>query len=176
MASSSSSMSAKVSSTHLECTLSDSDIFTPAFVQSDIEHGLFEDIYPITKLDDNEPVEFNIDNSTDKFLDLVNSTLNISCKIVKGNGTNLQDTDAAVTFINYPISSLFSQVDVSLGGNVISSSTNTYSYRAFIETMLNYGKEAKKSHLTMGLFEKDTSSHMDENNHGEAGQNRGLKT
>ena len=31
-------MSIEKNSSHLECTLSDSDLFTPAFVQGDIEH------------------------------------------------------------------------------------------------------------------------------------------
>ena len=58
------------------------------------------------------------------------------------------------------MSSLFSQVGILLGGKVISSSTNTYHYRAYIETLLNYSKEAKK--LGMGLFYKDTTGHFDE--------------
>ncbi|XP_057299246.1 uncharacterized protein F54H12.2-like [Hydractinia symbiolongicarpus] len=164
---------AKTNSSHLECTLSDTDVFTPAFVQSDIEHGCFEDIFPITNLDDNGPVEFSIDNATNKFLHLVSSTLNVKCRVTKADGTNLTATDGAVALINYPISSLFSQVDVSIGGSIISSSTNTYSYRAFIETLLNYGEEAKKSQLTMGLFAKDTSGHMDASD-AAAGDNAGL--
>ena len=58
---------------HIECAISDTDLFTPAFVQSDIESGTFEEVYPITKLEDNGPVEFVIKNSTDKFIDIVNT-------------------------------------------------------------------------------------------------------
>ena len=49
-----------------------------------------------------------------------------------------------------------------MGGKVISSSTNTYPYRAHIETLLNYSKEAKNMQLGMGLFYKDTTGHFDE--------------
>ena len=146
---------------HLECTLSDTDIFTPAFVQTDIEHGTYEDVFPLSKLDDNGPIEFLMENATQKFLDLVNTYLSISCKVVKGDGTDLAATDK-VTLINYPIASLFSQVDINLGGTVISSSANTYAYRAFLETLINHGKEAKGTQLTMGLYSKDTAGHMDE--------------
>ena len=38
---------------HIECFISDADLFTLAFVQSDIQSGRYEDIYPITKLEDN---------------------------------------------------------------------------------------------------------------------------
>jgi hypothetical protein len=46
-------------------------------------------------------------------------------------------------------------VDVSLNGTLITSSTNTYAYRAYIETLLNYGSDAKSSQLTSALFYKD---------------------
>ena len=89
-------------------------------MQSDIESGRYEDIYPITKLEDNGPIEFGIDNASDKFLDLNNSFLKVKCKTTKANGQNLADADK-VSVINYPVSSLFSQVDILLGGKVISS-------------------------------------------------------
>ena len=109
---------------HIECSVLDIDLFTPAFVQSDIESGRYEDIYPIIKLEDNGPVEFVIDNASDKFLDLNNSFLKVKCKITKANGQNLADADK-VSVINYLVSFLFSQVDILLGGKAISSSTNT---------------------------------------------------
>ena len=65
---------------HIECSVSDTDLFTPAFVQSDIESGRYEDIYPITKLEGNGPIEFVIDNASDKFLDLNNSFSKVKCK------------------------------------------------------------------------------------------------
>ena len=100
--------------------ISDTDLFTPAFVQSDLESRRCEEIYPITKLEDNGPVEFVIHNASDKFLDLNNSFLKGKCKITKANGQNLAEADKVIV-INYPVSSLFSQVDIFLGGKVISS-------------------------------------------------------
>ena len=58
--------------------------------------------------------------------------------------------------------------------------TGTYSYRAYLETLLNYGPAAKKSQLTAALFYKDTAGKMDTadptlaaNN---ANTNQGLRT
>ena len=132
----------KNNTSHLECTLSDSDLFTPAFVRSDIEHGYFEDIFPITKLVDSGPIEFLLENATDKFLDLANTYLKLKLKIVKGDGSDTAEIDNVMP-INYILSSLFSQVDINLGGRVVSMSTNTYSYRSISETLLNFGSEAK---------------------------------
>ena len=96
---------------------------------------------------------------SDKFLDLNNLFVKVKCKITKANGQNLADK---VSVINYPMSSSFSQVDILLGGKVVSSSTNTYPYKAYIKTLLNYSKEAKNKQLGMGLFCKDAVGHFDE--------------
>ena len=49
---------------HIQCSISDTDLFTPAFVQSDIETGRREDTYPITKLKDIGLIEFANDNAS----------------------------------------------------------------------------------------------------------------
>ena len=67
-----------------------------------------------------------------------------------------------VSFVNYPIASLFNQVDVILGGKLISSATNTYAHNSILEMLLNYDKEAAESHLGCGLFCKDTDGQMEE--------------
>ena len=74
---------------HQECALSDTDVFTPAFVQTDIRQGVYEDVYPISKLNDNGPVEFVVENASEMFLDLANTYFKFSLKIVKADGTNL---------------------------------------------------------------------------------------
>ncbi|XP_066926649.1 uncharacterized protein F54H12.2-like [Clytia hemisphaerica] len=158
---------------HIECALSDTDLFTPAFVQSDIQSGTFEEIYPITKLEDNGPLEFSIKNATDMFIDFANTYLRIKVRLLKGDGTLHAVTDKA-SFVNYPIASLFSQLDVYLGGTLVSSSNNTYAYRSIIETLLNYGPDAKESQFEMGLFSKDTAGELDETD--PAKDNEGLKT
>ena len=87
------------------------------------------------------PIEFLIENPTDHFLDL--SYLNIKFKVVDSNDSNLA-ADAKTGLVNYPIVSLFQQVDVLLNGNLISSFTNVYAYRAMLEVLLGYHQGAKK--------------------------------
>jgi len=38
---------------------------------------------------------------------------------------------------------MFNQVDVTLQGNTVVSTTNHYGYKAYIQTLLKYGYEAK---------------------------------
>lgn len=68
---------------------------------------------------------------------------------------------AIVAPSNLFLHSVFSQVDVMLGGRKITSSVTTYPYRAMFETLLNYGTDAKESHLATSLFYTDTPGRMD---------------
>ena len=50
----------------------------------------------------------------------------------------------------------FSQVDVSLNDRYISDSSNTYPYKAYLETLLNNGYDSKTSQLTAEMLFKDS--------------------
>ncbi|XP_066916396.1 uncharacterized protein F54H12.2-like [Clytia hemisphaerica] len=108
---------------------------------------------------------------TKNFLDLSNSYVRAKVQILNGDGTNI-GVDDDVTSVNYTIGTLFRQLDVMLNGSIISDSTNTYAYRAYMETLLNYGEEAKKTSLSMGLYTKDEAKKLDELK--TANGNRGL--
>jgi len=68
----------------------------------------------------------------------------------------------------------FSQVDISLNGTQVTTSTNTYPYRAMIEQLLSYSDDSKMSQLTSSLFYKDQAGRMDVVDFGEAALNTGL--
>ena len=89
--------------------------------------------------------------------------LQVQVKIIKDDGSNLEDTDQ-IGPVNLFLQSMFSQVDVSLNGRLVSHSSSTYGYRALLETLLNYGKDATESQLTSSLFYKDTAGKMDVTN------------
>lgn len=75
--------------------------------------------------------------------------------------------------VDYPIASLFSQVDVMLGDQLISQSSRTYPYRAAFECLLNHGKNTLETQFSSGLFYEDTAEHMDATD--TEGCNKGLK-
>ena len=79
----------------------------------------------------------------------------------KADGSKL-DGAIKVGFANYSIASLFNQVDVILGGKLISSATNTCARHSISEVLLNYDKEAAESQLGCGLSCKDTAGQMKE--------------
>ena len=86
--------------------------------------------------------------------------LYVKARITRADGTNLA-VDSSIGPSNLFLHSLFSQVDVSLNGTLITASTNTYAYRAMMETLLSYGEDAYRTQLTSGLFYKDRAGRMD---------------
>ncbi|KAI0214472.1 hypothetical protein LSAT2_000437 [Lamellibrachia satsuma] len=114
----------------------------------------------MASLDSGGPIEFLIPGSGDDYLDLANTMLHVQVKVTRANGDDLDLADP-VGPVNNWLHSLFSQVDVYLNGTLVTPSTNTYAYRAYIETLLSYGTDAKVTQLTGQLWHKDTATHMD---------------
>ncbi|XP_073421059.1 uncharacterized protein F54H12.2-like [Dendrobates tinctorius] len=144
----------------VECMKSELDIFQIPPMQVSVEKSIFIDVQPIAALADNAPLEFFISGSGEYYYDLNNTLLYISCRVVKQDNSAIAD-GARVALINYPLATLFNQVDVTLGDRLISQSDNLYSYRACIEALLNYSAQTLASQFTSGLFYNDTAGHHD---------------
>jgi hypothetical protein len=146
-----------------ECAKSELDLFSLPSTQTSIESGIYVEYHPISNITGGAPIEFDVTATGDDYLDLANSFLCVRAKITRINGDDLDAADTVGPVNNF-LHSLFSQVDVSLNGTLITSSMNTYAYRAYIETLLSYGVDAKTSQLTSALFYKDEAGKMDKPN------------
>ena len=146
-----------------ECAKSELDLFSVPATQTSIDNGTLVEYHPISSLADGAPIEFEVSSSGDDYIDFANSYLYVRAKIIRATGANM-DANDTVGPVNNFLHSLFSQVDVSLNGTLITNSTNTYAYRSYLETLLSYGESAKKSHLTSCLFYKDEAGKMDATN------------
>ncbi|KAK7087759.1 uncharacterized protein F54H12.2-like [Littorina saxatilis] len=147
------------------------DLFSVPPTQTAVQEGMFVENHPLATLAPGAPIEFTISGATSEYLDLSNTYLHVRAKITKADGTNL-DADSPVAPVNYWLHSLFSQVDISLNDTLVTNSENTYPYRAYLEATLNYGREAKKSHLTSAMYYRDSANHLDDT---EGDANWGLK-
>ena len=143
-----------------ECLKSELDIFRVPMTQTSIEQSYYVEVPPLTALNQTSPVEFHVAGCTDYYMDLNNSYLFIRAKITKADGSNLTANDS-VGFVNYAASSIFSQLDVTLGDRIISHSSNSYPYRCIIECLTNYNREALDIQFGNALFSMDTAGHMD---------------
>ncbi|GBM14486.1 Uncharacterized protein F54H12.2 [Araneus ventricosus] len=150
---------------------SELDLFLTPPTQTAIEKGQWLEYHPIANIRDGNPIEFSISGSGEDYIDLSATQLYVKVKILKDNA-KLAETDK-VAPVNLLLHSLFSQVDVSLNDRLISASSNLYPFRSYIESLLNYGSDYKKSFLTSEGFHKDTPGSLDVTD--PAGDNEGLK-
>lgn len=153
------------------CTKSELDLFLVPGTQTSIEKGIWQDYYPIASLDGTGPVEFVVPGTTEEYVDLAHTQLYLRVKVIKPDGSAPAETDVPGP-VNLFMQTLFNQVDVFLNDKQVTSASNTYPYRAYLENLLSYGTDAKKSYLTSQLYVKDTPGHID----GTAAENEGLQS
>lgn len=141
------------------CLKSELDLFTSQPIQLAIEDSCFVEIHPVATLGDKSPIEFYVSWSGEYYLDLAYTILNLKVKILKKNGSNLEDTDH-VAPVCYFLNTMFAECSISLNGKQITSQTN-HAYRSYLESLLFYSKSAHDSLLGSAFFYKDSKSHHD---------------
>ena len=127
--------------------------------QVSLEKGLWIDHQPVSSVSDGGPITF-LCPATEDYVDLSKTILVVRTKVTKANRNHLAQ-DEHVGIVNNFLHSLFKQVDVFLKEKQVTQATGTYAYRAYLETLLNYGPAAKESQLTAAMFYKDTAGKMD---------------
>lgn len=140
-----------------ECMKSELDLFTIPPTQTSIEASQWVHYKPVSSLTDDGPLEFVVPGHGEEYIDLAHTMIVLNVKIT-ASAAAAQDRVAPV---NNFLHSLFNQVDVYFNQKLVAPPNNAYPYRAYIETLLNYGPAAKKSHLTTALWYADTPGAFD---------------
>ena len=109
------------------------------------------------------PLTFNIEPNPTRYIDLKNMKLYLKLRILKSDGSELPE-DEAVGLVNYPICSLFQQVDLYIQQTLIGTSGSCYPYKALFDVLLENDNNDINSVLKESLFFKDTSGNMDNTN------------
>lgn len=141
----------------------DLDLFGLYPTQTAVEKIFYQQIRPINQLTPFSPVEFVVaGNNGLQYVDLKKTYLSLKIKIVHGDtGANLL-ADEFVGPVNLIVHSLFEQVDVTLQGKLVSTATNHYQYRSYLQKLLSLGREGKLSQLSTQLWVKDTQPDSDD--------------
>lgn len=136
---------------------SELDLFTLPPTQVAIEKGYWSEYYPQNPVTSTGPYRISVPK--DSFMmDLNKNYLYVKLKIVNADGTEIAvggDGSYPVVPINNLCSSFCQRVILKLSDKEIENCGGLYAYKAYIETLLNYGREAKRTHLQLGLFYKD---------------------
>jgi hypothetical protein len=143
-----------------ECASAELDLFAVPPTQTGIEYAKIVEHSPTTK-SSSGPFEFKICGTDSNYIDLSQTYLYVKAELVNADNEQPFTTFPAVAPANLFLNTMFQEVEISLNGEGIAQSGKGYPYRAYIETLLNYGRDAKKSHLQSALFHKDDSNKFD---------------
>ena len=139
-----------------------------------IEKVKWVEYRPVSQAGDEGPLEFQITGGGNQYIDLQQTKLHVKIKVVKGDGSVLGNQEH-VGPINLCLHSLWSQVDVYLEQKLVSSAGTLYPYKAYLDTLLHCGVDAKQSRLQSQMYYPD-SSHSMESADPITGGNNGLSS
>lgn len=145
-------------------------VFEVPPTQTAVEKIYFQEYRPISQLSSNSPIKFSIGSQNAmEYIDMHRSQMFLKCKLKKIE-PSIPDE---VVPVNLTLQSLFSQVDVSIESKQVSSTSGHYPYKAFIQCLLRYGSDAKRSQLSSQLWIKDTPGYLGDAK-AKSGPNSGL--
>lgn len=147
-------------SKYTECMKSELDLFAKPAIQSNVIKTEEVAYKPIASLDNANVLEFVSLGHGDTYRDLSSIYLKIKLKIKKDAKDD--HTDSSTGVANNLLHSLFRQCSIYLNGKPTSQTDNNYSYRAYIENLLNYGNDAATTHLESVGWYVDTPEKLDE--------------
>lgn len=129
------------------------DLFSVPSTQVAIEDGYWQEVHLANTCTSDGPWTFIVQRDP-HYLHLNRNYLYFKVKITTDAGGNLANTDK-VAPINLLGKTLFKQVKVGLNGKLAYDSGPMYAYRTYLESYLNYGKEAKDGLLRASLYTED---------------------
>jgi len=147
-------------------TKSELNLFEIPPTQVVVENSRWKEVNLRNACTNTGPYEFHI-GPDPQLLHLSKNYLLIKLKITKADGTNLThagaNPDPLVGPINLIGKTFIKQVKLALNGMEVFDSSDKYAYRSFLETELNYGYDARFSHLQAAHYYQDTPhDHIDD--------------
>ena len=121
-----------LSSEAVKCEL---DVHTVSSTQVCIQALKDGDFLPIASIQGSNHLEFFIPGNGEDYLDLSNSYLHVTARILLADGKPLPN-DCKVTPVNNFLHSLFSEVSLILGDKQITASDQEYAYKAYFKTII----------------------------------------
>ena len=129
-------------------------IFDKHLPQVTVESGTFIDINPTTSLSENaSTIDFVIRGSEGEYLDLNDTFLYVLLNVVTNDNKKLASTSTIVPS-NFFMNALFQDVILKLNDTVIEGGNRLYSYKATIEDVFNFDRDAKDLQLYMKGYDE----------------------
>jgi len=133
------------------------DLFSLPSTDTTTDYSIYGDYQPTVNIQDSDSkIDFIVPGNSMHYLDLNDSFLYIKLQVLKSDGTLLADTNDVSTSDAF-LHSLFSQVDLYFNSQLVSSTQN-YSYKAFLQTLLSYGYDYQRSQGSCSVYYPDTGT------------------
>jgi hypothetical protein len=142
-----------------EVMMSEFDLFPRELVQNNVDRSSYNEYSTLAALTPGAALEFAIPGSDLIALDLSRSYLYLRTKIPKADDTNPANT-AEVGPVNNTLHSAFTNLDIDVGGRMISDPNGLYPYRALFETLFSHDQDVQESRLQAQMWFKDTAGKM----------------
>ncbi len=117
------------------------------------------EIGPSAPLSD-APIDFNLGAGSQRYVNLKDMQLYLRLLIEHVDGTPLTDKER-VAMANYPIATLFQQVDLFLQQGLVCTSGNCYPYKSMLDVLLENDNSDINGELQEGLFYRDSHEAME---------------
>ncbi len=155
-------MASYTPNSYVEAMADEFDLFSDPPMFTSVTKRYYMTYRPTSQITtDSSPIEFNVSGQGVDYMDLKHTQIHVKAKILKSDGSALAATEKTAP-INLWLQSLFSQVDISLNGSLITNSSSLYPYKSYLKVLLNETNDAKTSTLQSQLYYKDAGGHMDE--------------
>lgn len=155
-----------------ECAKPELMFFDPKGVQYSIistEELLFR---PLASIENSNIIQFGSHGESNDYRNLASTYIIFKVRLNhKTDGTDttkpedekeaLSQSNMKVSCVNNLLHSLFRQVTLTLNGRQIAQNNMNYSYRSYIENVLNYSIESSQLHLDTIIWEMDTEGKFD---------------
>lgn len=153
-----------------ECTSSELDLFKIPTTNTAVETERYTAYKPVASLTSSNWIEFRV-APTDEFIDPATIYLELEVEILQSDGTRLPEAPVAeaaagqaaapanlfekIIPCNSFMSSLFQQLDLYMNNTLVTSSTNLYHYRAYMDNLFYQNQRAKETHMYTRMWESD---------------------
>lgn len=138
-------------------TKSELDLFSIPATQVAIKRTFTDVIHTSNPVTNEGPYEFRIPADTN-FVHLCKHYIYFQMRITKPDGTAFGANDPKIAPINLIGKTFFKQAKLYLNSKLIYDSGDNYHLRAYLETELNYGADAKSSFLSSALYKKESGA------------------
>jgi hypothetical protein len=138
------------------------DLFVLPPTQLTVEKNIQTEHRPISVVTDSRSViQFELNSALDEYIQLRDTLIKIKLKINIKRSDNDDVTEMdwkKICPVNYFLHSLFSNVQVEIGGKPIMITPHTYPYKAYFDATLGYTRDARNSYLSAAMYFNDIES------------------